>query len=335
MSQLLLNDDHFINKLNKNIKLKLYNKVKLKLYLYTINFILDEEALCMMEMKCLFKKVPKAKHFFSYHYVDPSRSPFIKQCTHVLYTGISTDDISYQTADDKLFYDKYKVCYFDHDNETIGFHEKRKIEYSIGYNILGEAQMKHPKVLLGLLNLNGKWILGETEINTSIWKSHIKKPYSYSNALSSRVSRALVNIAVANNLKCKVVDPCCGIGTVVIEALSMGIDIKGYEINPLIADNSKINLDFFGYKDVITAGDMHNINDKFDVAIVDLPYGLFSIATLKEQVDIMKTARRIAKRMVIITFENMDEHIISSGFHIACKCNVSKSKFKRYITICE
>lgn len=335
MSQLIPSNDHLKNKLNKNIKIKLYSRGKLKLYLYTINFIFGEEALCKMEMKCLFKKVPKVKHFFSYHYVDPSRSPFIKLCTHVLYTGVSTDDISRKTADDNLFYEKYKVCYFDHDNGTIGFHEKRKIEYSIGYNILGEAEMKHPKMLLGVLNLNGKWILGETKINSSIWKSHIHKPYSYSNALSCRVSRALVNIAVANNLKCSVVDPCCGIGTVVIEALSMGLDIKGYEINPLIAENSKINVDFFGYKDVITAGDMHSINEKFDVAIVDLPYGLFSNATLKEQIDIMKTARKIAKKMVIITFEDMDKHIISSGFHIASKCNVFKSKFKRYITICE
>ena len=317
------------------IKLKIYTKGKLKLYLYTINYTADEASLCRMEMKCLFRKVPKMKHFFSYHYVDPSRSPFIKQCISVLYTGISTDDITCKITNDNLLYEKYKVCYFDHDNETIGFREKRKIEYSIGFNILGEAEMDHPEVLLGIINLNGRWILGEAKLNSSIWKSHIKKPYSYSNALSSRVSRALVNIAVCNNLKCKVVDPCSGIGTVVIEALSMGIDIKGYEINPLIAENSKINLNFLGYEDVITAGNMHLITDKFDVAIVDLPYGLFSSSTLKEQVDIMKTSRRIAKIMIIITFENMDQHILSSGFHILDRCHVSKGKFKRYITICQ
>jgi len=322
-------------KSNKTIKLQKYKKGKLKLYLYIINFIADEECLCKMEMKYLFKKSPKVKHFFSYHYVDPSRSPFIKQCTSILYSGISTDDIISKIVDDNLFYEKYKVCYFQHDNETIGFREKRRIEYSIGFNILGEAKMDNPEVLLGVINLNGKWILGESERNNSVWKSHIKKPYSYSNALSTRVSRALVNIAVSNDLKCKVVDPCCGIGTVVIEALSMGIDIKGYEINPLIAENSKINLNFFGYDDNITIGDMHYIDDKFDVAIVDLPYGLFSKSTLTQQIDIIKTTRRIANNMIIITFEDMDQHILSAGFHIVDKCNVFKGKFKRYITICQ
>jgi tRNA (guanine10-N2)-dimethyltransferase len=321
-------------KSNKKFNPIIYNKGNLKLYLYTINFIADEESLCKMEMKCLFKKVTKAKYFFSYHYVDPSRSPFIKQCILVMYTGNSMEDIISKLVADNLLYEKYKVCYFDQGNETIGFRAKRSIEYSIGFNILGEAEMDHPEVLLGVVNLNGKWILGEAEINNSTWKTHIKKPYSYSNALSTRVSRALVNIAVCDNLKATVVDPCCGIGTVVIEALSMGIDIKGYEINQLIAENAKINLDFFGYKNIITTGDMHCINDIFDVAIVDLPYGLFSSSTLKEQVDIMKTSRKIAKNMVIITFENMDHHIISSGFNIIARCHVSKGRFKRYITIC-
>ena len=334
MLQQLSNNKSYKSKLNNKIKLKIYNKSKLKIYFYTINFTTDEESLCKMEMSCLFKKVPTTKHFFSYHYVEPSRSAFIKQCTTILYSGISTEDIIGKIVVDKLFYEKYKVSYFEHDNEVIGFTAKRKIEYSIGFNILGEAEMDHPDVLLGVINLNGKWLLGETKVNDAAWKTHIKKPYSYSNALSTRVSRALVNIAVANNLKCKVIDPCCGIGTVVIEALSMGIDIKGYEINPLIAENAKINLDFFGYTDIITAGDMHNIKEKFDIAIVDLPYGLFSSSTLKEQVDIIRTTRRIAEKMIIITFEDMEEHILSSGFRITSKFDVSKGKFKRYITIC-
>lgn len=45
----------------------------------------------------------------------------------------------------------------------------------------------------------------------------------------------------------------------------------------------KKNLEFFGYKNVITSGDMHNIEEKYDVAIIDLPYGVFTSTTLEEQ----------------------------------------------------
>ena len=116
--------------------------------------------------------------------------------------------------------------------------------------------------------------MAECESNESDWLSHNKKPFSYCNALKVNVSRALVNIAVGNNLTTRVIDPCCGIGTVLIEALSLGIDIKGYELNPYIGENAKRNLEYFGYEDIVTIDNMINIQDKFDVAIVDLPYGL-------------------------------------------------------------
>ena len=64
---------------------------------------------------------------------------------------------------------------------------------------------------------------------------------------------------------------------------------------------------------------MHDINEIFDVAIVDIPYGLYSPVTLEEQVDIISTSRRIVHKMVIITFEDMDNLIISAGFKIVEK----------------
>jgi tRNA G10 N-methylase Trm11 len=163
---------------------------------------------------------------------------------------------------------------------------------------------------------------------------HNIKPFNYSNALNVRVARALVNMAVANDIAPKLIDPCCGIGTVVIEALSMGFDIKGCEINPYIAENAKRNLEFFGFQDVITNASMHDLKDKFDSAIVDLPYGVFNPTTLKEQVDIINTTRRLAGKAVFITFEDMDEHFKSAGFEVIDKCQTNKGKFIRYITIC-
>lgn len=319
----------------EGIKPKVNINGKIKPHFYVINFAADEESLCKMEMKCLFNKVPKQKHFFSYHYIDPSRSPFIKQCISIMYTGNSLEDIINQLVIDKVSLEKFKVSYINYGDETLGYKERRKIEYEIGQNINGEAELKNPELLLGVTKVNEKWILGEYKRNEPEWIIHNRKPYSYSNAITSRAARAIVNIAVCNDLKCTVVDPCCGIGTVVMEALSLGINIKGFELNPLIAENAKTNLKYFDYKDVITNGNMHDIEDKFQVSIIDLPYGLFSATTLKEQVDIMKTARRISDKMIIITFENMDKHILSSGFNIVDRCHISKGKFKRYIAICE
>ncbi|WP_298845109.1 TRM11 family methyltransferase, partial [uncultured Clostridium sp.] len=215
-----------------------------------------------------------------------------------------------------------------------GFHEGRRIEFEIGFSILGECEMKKPENIFGITKIANIWIFGKCESNNSEWLQRNKKPFSYSNALKVNVCRAIVNIAVGNNLNCSVVDPCCGIGTVLIEAISMKINIKGYEINPLIGKNAKTNLRYFGYEDVITIGDMNNIQNKYDVAIVDLPYGIFTQITADEQLAIMGSARRIASKMVIVTFDDMKEQIRSVGFHIDDRCSVSKGTFQRHIYIC-
>jgi tRNA G10 N-methylase Trm11 len=286
-------------------------------------------------MKYLFNKTPDKNYFFSDNYVDPSRSPFIKQCISIIYTGDTLDDIVTQILNNNLSYEKFKVRYVNLEDENIEFNERRRIEYVIGFNINGEADVHNPRVRLGAANVNGKWILGELDENKNKWKLHDQKPYFYCNALGVRTARALVNIAVGNDLDARIIDPCCGIGTVVMEALSMGLNIRGNEINPLIAENAKRNLEFFGYEDVITNGDMHEINDKYDVAIVDMPYGLFNPTTLKIQTDIINSARRIADKAVFVTYEDMDEYFVSAGFSVVDKCSVAKGSFVRHITICK
>lgn len=302
-------------------------------FFYSINYPKHEEELCKMEMKYLFNIVPQGKHFFSKHYVNPSRSPFIKECLSIIYSAFSLEDIIHNIEADKLSYEDFKVCYVKLEEDNIDYEQRLEAVKKVGFVINGEAIMHNPKIILGITRVKDKWIFGRYEKNDYEWHNHDKKPYCYSNALSLRISRAVVNIAAANDSSLTLIDPCCGIGTVLIEALSMGFNIKGYEINPHIAKNAKINLDYFGYEDVITVGDMHNIRDKYDVAIIDIPYGLFTPTTLKEQTDIIKTARRIANKLVIITFEDMEEHITSAGFRILDKCEVHKGTFTRHITV--
>lgn len=304
-------------------------------YFYSINYPVFEEDLCKMEMNYLFDKVPSKKYLFSDYYVEPSRSPFIKDMMSIIYEEDSLEQIVQNILEDKLSYDDFKVCYIKLESGNVNYEERLRSLREIGFVIIGQSEMHNPKVMIGVTKVDGRWIVGEYERNNYEWHIHDKKPYSYSNSLSLRVSRALVNIAIKNNLSCKLIDPCCGVGTVVIEALSMGIDVNGYEINESIAENAQKNLEFFGYKNVITSGDMHNIKEKYDVAIIDLPYGVFTPTTLEEQTALMKTARRITKKLVIVTFEDMDKHIIDAGFDILNKCYVCKGKFKRYINICE
>ncbi|OOM77478.1 RsmD family RNA methyltransferase [Clostridium sp. BL-8] len=306
-----------------------------KRHVYFIKYPVFEEELCKLEMRCLFGKTPSEKYLFSDSYINISRSPFIKEMISIIYEEDSLDQILKNIIEDKLAYDDFKVCYVKLENGDIEYKERLNSLNKIGFVITGEPEMHNPKIILGITKICGKWIFGKYEKNDYEWHIHDKKPYSYSNSLGLRVARALVNIAVQNNLDCKLIDPCCGVGTVVIEALSMGINVVGCELNKSIAENAQRNLKFFGYENVVTNGDMNNIEKQYDVSIIDLPYGLFTPTTIEEQTSLIKSARRISKKLVIVTFENMDKEIIEAGFNIVDRSYVCKGKFKRYITICE
>lgn len=321
---------------SKELEIKNSDKNKIsRKYFYSINYPTFEKELCRMEMRSLFNENPSEKYVFSDIYINISRSPFIKESISIVYEENSLEKIVDNIKEDKLSYDDFKVCYIKLENGDIDYKERLESVSKIGFVIIGESQMHNPKITLAITKVHGRWIFGKYKRNNYEWHIHDKKPYSYSNSLSLRVARALVNVGIKNNFDCKLIDPCCGVGTVVIEAISMGINVVGFEINRNIAENARRNLEFFGYKDVITNEDMNNIEGKYDVAIIDLPYGLFTPTTLDEQKAIIKTARRISKKLVIVTFENMDNLITEAGFNIIDKCCVSKGKFKRYVSACE
>lgn len=288
-----------------------------------------------MELKYLLNSDMKNKYVFSDIYVNPSRSPFIKEMICIKYEEESLEKILEKIKSDKLHYDDFKVCYVRLEKNQIKYSERLDSLKRIGIAIEGEADMHNPKVLLGVTKVEDKWVFGEYKKNDFEWHIHDEKPYKYSNALTTRVARALTNIAVGNDMKIKLLDPCCGIGTVVIEALSMGINVKAYELNSNIAENAKRNIEFFGYDNVVTHGDMHDIKEVYDVAIIDIPYGLFTPITYEEQTSIINKAREITNKLILVTFEDMSTCINEAGFHIEDICYVCKGKFKRYIYICK
>ncbi len=51
--------------------------------------------------------------------------------------------------------------------------------------------------------------------------------------------------------------------------------------------------------------------------------------------ELIKTARRIATRLVLVSIAKMDEALLMVGFCIVDRCQVNKGYFKRHITVCD
>lgn len=323
----------------------------------------DEQALCQLELRTLLGAgtVLGAGYAISPRRVEPSRSPFLKLRLDVMFEAGSLPELASQVQTVTVRGSTFKVVFAETDT-PVGTDRRRDIARELGRHLGGKAEMRKPEQWFAVTQLGGRWLFGDCSYGEAVWLLHQQKPQNYSTAMSTRVARAVVNIAVPVTEGTRVIDPCCGIGTVLVEAMSMGIDIVGNDMNPLAVRGARVNLAHFGMPNVVTLADMRSLGlpatfpaaapvapasaapaavaptdsaqSRYDALILDMPYNLCSKLPEDEQLQMLQSARRLALRAVIITTEQIDPLIEEAGFHIAERCAVNKGKFSRQIIVC-
>ena len=219
-------------------------------FIYTYTQHTDEHDLCMLEMRSFFGFDVTSTVLISSIEINPSRSAFMKERLEIMYEGNSLEEISQQVEQYDLGESTFRVVSLNTTDldttKKIGHPERRKIEREIGLRVNGTPDLVNsPANTFGIVLLDDKWYFGKLVESESVWFLHQKKPHMYSTALSTRVARAVANIAVPHPDGIRAIDPCCGIGTVLVEALSMGIDIVGRDINPRVVLGSRKNIAHF------------------------------------------------------------------------------------------
>ncbi|PWV94270.1 putative RNA methylase family UPF0020 [Paenibacillus cellulosilyticus] len=301
----------------------------------------DESELCGMELRTLLN-IPKAKwakeegirYAVSTLEVPPSRSPFVKMRIRVEAASDTLDGLVEQAPKLDAGSGTFKVVYVDTGELSLApdFEEKRSIERRIGAVIRGRASMRQSDRLFGVAYANGRWVIGEAVEGEAVWLRHNDKPQKYSTALSTRIARAVANIAVPDPTDVRAVDPCCGIGTVVLEAQSMGIQMQGYDRNPLALRGARINLAHFGYPTTLAAkADMLTLEGTYDAAVLDLPYNLCSKLPEEEELAMLVSLGRLAPRAVVVATSPLDAKLVQTGWKLIDDCQVRKSSFVRYL----
>ncbi|WP_226669837.1 TRM11 family SAM-dependent methyltransferase [Metabacillus litoralis] len=308
-------------------------------FIYTYAYSKDEHSLCYMEMRSIFGVESECNIIKSSTKIDPSRSPFIKERIEVIYEGDGIADIIDQVRQLDLKNSTFKIILSKindlKNSKKIGHEERRKIARDIGLVVEADANFQNPDYTFGVITLGGRWYFGKYKKSEAIWLRHLNKPREYSTALSTRVARSIVNIAVPNPEGVKVIDPCCGIGTVLVEARSMGVNIVGRDINPSVVYGAIENIAYFDLDGEVTTGPISEITDSYDVAIIDMPYNLFTHSTPEDQLSILKDARRIAKKVVVISIDTIDHMIKEAELMILDRCVAKKGMFIREVLVCE
>ncbi|WP_257009776.1 TRM11 family SAM-dependent methyltransferase [Evansella halocellulosilytica] len=303
--------------------------------IYTFSYTEEELELCKLEMRAFFGMDSISGTLESHIQVDPTRSPFMNERIDVLLESESISEMAKKVKNLPKSEMTFKVVFVKNPSgEKLSFKERQAVEKEVGLQVRGDIDLNRPEQLFGIMKVNGRWVFGHLHQSNSKWLEHQNKPHEYSTALSTKMARTVVNIAVPKPEGVKAIDPCCGIGTVLIEACSMGVNIDGSDLNIRVVYGSRKNLAHFGYSAEVSLKDIREVTGDYDVAIIDMPYNLCSVISDEERYEMFKSACSFANKVVIVTIDPVDEIVKNAGLTIIDRCKASKNKtFTREVLV--
>ena len=299
----------------------------MKQYFYLFNYPPEEYDLCALEFKYLFHEEYQ-QCFITNKDIDVNISVFMKGKIDIWAISSNFDDLKEEVKRQNHNYQDFKVIYLKNPISHPDYQETLDKCKDISWFIAGSVNMSKPKHTIALTKVNDLWIIGYYHHGVPSWKKYDDKPNTFSNSLDIRLARTLINIAGENDRTKTMIDPCCGMGTVVLEGLALGY----------ISWKARCNLNHFGFDGMlITKDDINKHQGHYDIAIIDIPYNLYTPITYKEQCDIINSARKLCNKLVLVSYEQMDQEIKQAGFEIRNRILRKKTefvKFGRYIYVC-
>lgn len=307
-------------------------------YIYFFNYDDNESDLCKLELKCLFHQEVNKKLHFTDIKVDPSCSAFIRRRLDIISFSESYEKMISDIRNEKISSEGFKIEYIVLEGDTSEYAIRLEKLRDIGYSIDGVPDYYNPRTMFALCRYEDKWYFGILIKNNIEWHKHKQKPCSYSSSISMNIAKALVNIAAEGNKEKKLIDACCGVGTVLLEACFAGYNIEGCDINEKICQDARENLAHFNYCASVDCSDIKDISKSYDAAIIDLPYNKFSYANDDIILHIIGSTAKITDRLVIVSASDISSLISKSGLEIRAYCSIKKRRnasFSRQIWVCE
>lgn len=299
-------------------------------YLYLLMGPDEELDLARAELSALAACVPHGRVAIGPAGVDVTRAAYIRLCSEQLAAGTNWSELHQAIAQLQLHCEDYRIEVFrPAPKAPVSASELQK---SIADLISGHPDLDHPRTRFAAVVTQNAWHFGRIiSRSAQRWRHQAGRPHNYSHALAPQMARALVNLVAAPGDV--LLDPCCGSGTVVAEALADGIRAWGMEINAALARQAAANLRALSLPANICVGDARNLSGDCDAAVVDFPYGHSAPVAPSLYTDILHNLRSQVSRMALVF--GSDEHRLLQrlGLPVIQAATVTKGRFRRYIFV--
>lgn len=260
--------------------------------------------------------------------VDISHSAYLRHCVAVEAQG---EDLAELVADCHragLAYEGFRLEMLRPPPRQVV--NGQEVVRQVANAITGRPDLSHPRVTLAVVVSDQGWCCGRlVSVGRNRWRQGMERPHHFSSALPQRMARALANLVAGPGQT--LIDPCCGIGTVVMEAADAGIIAFGADHNGRMLHFLAVNLEHFGLPRRLFRADARHLTGHFDGAVLDLPYGRNLIGDLPLWRELIAPLRQAARRSVIVAPTPLTDPLGELGFRVVRVARVPKGALTRYI----
>ena len=166
--------------------------------------------------------------------------------------------------------------------------------------------------------------------------------------LPPKVARMMLNIAVSGKRLAvsTVLDPFCGVGTILMEGCELGLTMIGSDIGPKQVARTKKNLESFGMKAQVFVGDARDVKEKVDAIVTEADLGPNDQRSITNDqqtklhrlyLDCFKNWKNLTKRIVIaLPDEEIIDKVINMGYILEVGPFIygrPQAKVKRHILV--
>jgi tRNA G10 N-methylase Trm11 len=198
-----------------------------------------------------------------------SRAAYLTTGMRLIAQGETLDALSAEVQRLSFTADRFHIgCA---DLTTQGYLHQRNAILTIADSIKGLPDLDNPLHRFLIIMRDDGLYLGEIQAeSTRSYQKHDSKPYRTSSSLPSQLARAMVNMAYPART---ILDPCCGTGSILLEACALGLTASGMDCNPRMVGMSRRNLQSYGYQAAVQLGDARQCTYPAEAVVTDLPYG--------------------------------------------------------------
>lgn len=302
-------------------------------YLYLTAIPDQDSDLIRSETAALVGAMPNPLGIaISEKHVDVSRGAYVKMCIDIIFETEHISEIISQIKDMKLHADGFRISVAKRPRKLKT--DTKFIAHHVGAVIGGNPNLEQPSVTFLVLVTEAKIYFGRVSSESDgKWHQHKKRPYSTSSSLPTRLARTVVNLTATPG-DC-ILDPCCGTGTILIEAALMGIKVSGYDNNYKMVEATQRNLAYYNLQGEIDLADAKKVSGQFDAVITDLPYGITLTTSKTQERAIMQNIRQLAPKATFVAIRDLTTDLLDLGYHIQQHINARKHTITRQIFVTE